>query len=116
MYGVFIGVALTIAAFYWFRSRRPGWVFWQFILWYSLLRSVFEETFRLNSVNVQVFVDNNLGIGLFTYTQIASIPLILLALWQLSKIRKQPEQPWGEGVPVPIPTQPGSLVSSAKVK
>jgi phosphatidylglycerol---prolipoprotein diacylglyceryl transferase len=116
IYGVFIGVALTVAVFYWFRSRRPGWVFWQFILWYSLLRSVFEETFRLNSVNVQVFVDNNLGIGLFTYTQIASIPLILIALWQLSKIRKQPEQPWGEGIPVPVPTQPGNLVSSAKVK
>jgi phosphatidylglycerol---prolipoprotein diacylglyceryl transferase len=116
IYGVFIGVILTVAAFYWLRSRRPGWVFWQFILWYSLLRSVLEETFRLNSVNVKVFVDNNLGIGLFTYTQIASIPLIALAVWQLWRIRQQPERPWGEGVAVPVPTPNSNLVSSAKAK
>jgi phosphatidylglycerol---prolipoprotein diacylglyceryl transferase len=116
IYGVFIGVVLVIAAFYWLRSRRPGWAFWQFILWYSLLRSVIEETFRLNSVNVSVWVDQNLGVGLFTYTQLASIPLILVALWQLSRIRQQPEQPWDEGVPIPVPNSPKTLTSSAKAK
>ena len=116
IYGVFIGVILTVAVFYWLRSRRPGWAFWQFVLWYSVLRSVFEETFRLNGVNVSVLVDNNLGIGLFTYTQLASIPLVLIALWQLNRIKKQPEQPWAEGVPVPTPVSPKNLVSSAKAK
>jgi hypothetical protein len=63
-----------------------------------------------------VWVDQNLGVGLFTYTQLASIPLILVALWQLSRIRQQPEQPWDEGVPIPVPNAPKTLTSSAKAK
>lgn len=31
MYGVFIGVVLLVAIFYWLRSKRPGWVFWNTI-------------------------------------------------------------------------------------
>jgi phosphatidylglycerol:prolipoprotein diacylglycerol transferase len=116
IYGVFIGVALTIACFYWLRSRRPGWAFWQFVLWYSILRAGVEETFRLNPLTVRLFVDNNLGIGLLTFTQIVSIPLIALALWQLARIRRQPEDPWGDAVPVPVGTGPKPLVQSAEVK
>lgn len=116
IYGVFIGVALTIAAFYWLRSKRPGWVFWQFIFWYSLLRSVVEETFRLNPLFLKLWIDDGpkgLGVGLLTLTQIYSIPLCLLALFMLWRIGKQPEQPWGEGVSVPKPTTPNNLISSA---
>ncbi len=118
IYGVFIGVALTIACFYWLRSRRPGWAFWQFVLWYSILRAGIEETFRLNPLTVRLWVDNNLGVGLLTFTQIISIPLIAIAIWQLQRIKKQPEQPWSDGglaaVPVSPPLSP--LVSSAEAK
>lgn len=117
IYGVFIGVALVIMAFYWLRSKRPGWVFWQFIFWYSFLRSVVEETFRLNPLFLKIWIDDGpkgLGVGLLTLTQIYSIPLCLLALYMLWRIRRQPEQPWGTGVGVSAPNNPKNLISSAK--
>ncbi len=99
LYGVIIGIILSVAAFYWLRSRRPGWAFWQFWLWYSLLRAGWEETFRLNPLAVKVYLSEGLdkpGIGLLTETQLISIPLILLAIWLLWRIRRQPEQPWAQ--------------------
>lgn len=49
IYGAVIGLALLVATGFWLRPGRPfGYAFWQFVLWYSLLRSVLEEPFRLN--------------------------------------------------------------------
>ena len=111
MYGVFIGVILTIAVFYWLRSKRPGWVFWNMILWYSILRAGIEETFRLNPLTWKVFEDNNLGIGFFTFTQLFSIPLIIISLLMLERIKKEPEQPWQE-----FTAKPSPITSSAVLK
>jgi phosphatidylglycerol:prolipoprotein diacylglycerol transferase len=49
MYGVLVGLIL-IPILYWAfrRSLVSGFVFWQFVLWYSVLRSVIEEPFRDN--------------------------------------------------------------------
>ena len=58
---------------------NPGYVFWLFVFWYSILRSVLEEPFRDNPLPWQVYLNEQAGIGLFTYTQLASIPLVLLA-------------------------------------
>jgi phosphatidylglycerol---prolipoprotein diacylglyceryl transferase len=99
VYGVIIGIILSVAVFYWLRSKRPGWAFWQFWLWYSLLRAGWEETFRLNPLFPNAYLSEGLdkaGIGLFTETQIISIPLVIAAIWLLSRIRRQPEQPWAE--------------------
>ena len=93
IYGVLIGVILLVACFYWLRSKRPGWAFWQFILWYSLLRAGLEETFRLNPLSARVFLDEGpeaSGIGLFTLTQIASIPIVLVAALMLYLIARRP--------------------------
>lgn len=93
IYGVLIGLALLVASFVWLRSARPGWVFWQFILWYSLLRAGLEETFRLNPLWWRVYLSegpNAPGIGLFTTTQLFSIPIIALALVMLVWIARQP--------------------------
>ena len=60
---------------------NPGYVFWLFVFWYSILRSVLEEPFRDNPLPWQVYLNEQAGIGLFTYTQLASIPLILLAAY-----------------------------------
>ena len=99
VYGIIIGIILSVAVFYWLRSRRPGWAFWQFWLWYSLLRAGWEETFRLNPLPWKVYLSEGLdkpGIGLFTETQLISIPLILLSVYMLWRIRRQPQQPWAE--------------------
>ena len=53
---------------------NPGYVFWLFVFWYSILRSALEEPFRDNPLPWQVYLNEQAGIGLFTYTQLASIP------------------------------------------
>ena len=96
IYGAVIGLILVIASIYWLRSKRPGWATWQFILWYSLLRSVFEETFRLNPLTPKIFLSegaNAAGIGLLTATQLASIPLVILSIYMLVRISRRPLPP-----------------------
>ncbi len=87
IYGALIGVVLFFLALRWLAARKPpGYVFWQFVLWYSLLRSVFEEPFRLNPLWWPVYLNEKLGIGFFTATQLVSIPLILLAGYMLRRM------------------------------
>ncbi|ADV66839.1 prolipoprotein diacylglyceryl transferase [Deinococcus maricopensis] len=92
MYGVIIGIMLSVAAFFWLRSRIPGWTFWQFWLWYSLLRAGWEETFRLNPLPLKSYLSEGLdkpGIGLWTETQLISIPLILVSIYFLITLRRK---------------------------
>lgn len=92
LYGVIIGVILSVAAYFWLRSRIPGWAFWQFWLWYSVLRAGWEETFRLNPLSPKAYLNQGLdapGIGLFTDTHVISIPLILVSIWMLVRLRRQ---------------------------
>lgn len=92
MYGVIIGIILSVASYFWLRSRIPGWAFWQFWLWYSVLRAGWEETFRLNPLTVKSYLNQGLnapGIGLWTDTQIISVPLILVCLYMLWRLRSQ---------------------------
>ncbi len=95
IYGVFIGIALVFILLWAFgRSRAPGFVWWQFVLWYSVLRSVFEETFRDNPLFWNVYLSEGInapGIGLFTLTQLVSIPLILISLYMLLTL--EPDRP-----------------------
>jgi phosphatidylglycerol:prolipoprotein diacylglycerol transferase len=107
IYGVIIGIVLVIAAFYWLRSKRPGWAMWQFVLWYSLLRAGIEETFRLNPLWWKVYLSEGPGtpgIGLFTATQLFSIPLIILAIIMLVRLARSPIPPTN---PVPVPVGSG---------
>ena len=91
LYGVIIGIILAIAAYFWLRSRKPGWAFWQFWLWYSILRAGWEETFRLNPLLPKVYLNQGLdapGIGLLTETHLISIVLVVVSLIQLAKLRR----------------------------
>lgn len=87
IYGVLVGVLLIPIIVWAFRaSKTPGFVFWQFVLWYSVLRSVLEEPFRDNPLFWQVYLSEGVnapGVGLFTLTQLVSVPLILIALYML---------------------------------
>lgn len=95
IYGALVGVLLIPILFWAFnRSRAPGFLFAHFVLWYSLLRSLIEEPFRDNPVFWQVFLSEGLdapGIGLFTLTQLVSIPLVLVALYAL--LVMDPDEP-----------------------
>jgi phosphatidylglycerol:prolipoprotein diacylglycerol transferase len=89
LYGVFIGIALIPIIIWAFRrARASGYVFWQFVLWYSVLRAVVEEPFRDNPVFLAVFLAEGPsapGIGLFTLTQLVSVILVALALVMLRR-------------------------------
>lgn len=115
LYGVFIGIVLAVAAYFWLRSRKVGWVFWQFWLWYSILRAGLEETFRLNPLAIKTYLNQGLdapGIGLWTDTHIISVPLILLSLYMLLKIRRQPDsRPTVLTVPTPLTSARSSTES-----
>lgn len=83
-YGALVGVLLVgIVAWALARQRTPGAVFLHLVLWYSLLRSVLEEPFRDNPLLPQVYLDPVGGVGLLTLTQVASVPLVLIALYLL---------------------------------
>ncbi len=92
LYGAAVGV-LLIPIVWWAlrRSNRAGFAFWQFVLWYSVIRSVIEEPFRDNPLPIRLFVSdgvNGVGFGLLTMTQIASIALAILAIAMLLRIAR----------------------------
>lgn len=90
IYASLIGVVLLIIHNV-VASRRPptGYLTWTFILYYSLLRGAFEETIRDNPLYLWGYVNDEWGIGLFTLTQIISVPIILIAWWQRRNLREQ---------------------------
>jgi phosphatidylglycerol:prolipoprotein diacylglycerol transferase len=90
IYGALVGLILLPLSFYWLR-KKPfyGYAFWQFLLWYSVLRSLLEEPFRLNPLWLPVYRNDELGIGLFTATQVISLPLVLFSLYMLRRLRAQ---------------------------
>ncbi len=87
IYGALVGLILLPLSYYWLRQKPfYGYAFWNFILWYSVLRSVLEEPFRLNPLWLPVYQNDQLGIGLFTATQVVSVPLILLSWYMLRRL------------------------------
>lgn len=93
LYGMLVGVALIfIIGWALSRNRQSGFVFWQMVLWYSVLRSVIEEPFRDNPLFWNVFENTSAGIGIFTLTQLFSIPIIVFALWRISALRGPREE------------------------
>ncbi len=113
LYGVFIGIAVLLITLWALnRNTKPGYAFWQMVLWYSVLRAVFEETFRDNPLMFDVYLADGLdqpGIGLFTVTQVASVLIIAAAVWMLARVRGQA----AAGVAVGAPRTPGPASSAA---
>lgn len=85
LYGSLIGVALLVSYFVMARRRLPpGYLFWSFALYYSLLRGVFEETFRDNPLYAVGYVNDQYGVGFFTLTQLFT-PLFVALAWVMRR-------------------------------
>lgn len=113
IYGALVGVIVLVLAYIWLRQDKPyTYVFWQGILWYSVLRFFIEEPFRLNPLWVPVYENNVIGFGFFTATQIISIPLIIWAIIALSRLKGG--RPPTVAVPAPAPAAPSQSTKPKK--
>jgi phosphatidylglycerol:prolipoprotein diacylglycerol transferase len=80
IYGSMIGVTLLIINAILSRKKPPaGYRFWSFVLYYTLLRGIIEETFRANPLYAVGWV-TSWGGGFFTLTQLLT-PLIAVCAW-----------------------------------
>ena len=90
IYGSLIGVVLLIVHNYLARKPdlKPGYLFWNFVLGYTLLRGLFEETFRDNPLIVWGYVNEAWGAGFFTSVQVFTPFILMLIFYMLAKVRK----------------------------
>ncbi len=89
IYGSFIGLSLLLIHNYLAHrgERRPGNLFWYFVLFYTLLRGFIEETFRDNPLVLWGYVNEALGIGLLTAVHLLTPVLVILALWMIRRTK-----------------------------
>ncbi len=94
IYGVVIGIFVVLITLWAMnRGKGPGYAFWQMVLWYSVLRSVLEETFRDNPLAIKAVLEDGLdkaGIGLFTVTQLASVVIVIVAIFMVRRSANAP--------------------------
>lgn len=90
IYGSLIGVALLMLHNYLARkpNLKPGFLFWNFVLGYTLLRGLFEESFRDNPLVVLGYISEAWGVGFFTAVQIFSPFILALTIYMLAEIRR----------------------------
>lgn len=83
--GSAIGLILLVINARLARRRPPvGYLFWSFVIYYSLLRGLVEESVRDNPLFLPVVDSEVWGIGLFTLTQLVT-PLFLLLGWGMRR-------------------------------
>jgi phosphatidylglycerol:prolipoprotein diacylglycerol transferase len=69
------------------KKAPPGYLWWGYIFYYSLLRGVIEETVRDNPIYLHLFVSEKYGLGAFTLTQLITPVLMLIAWWQMRRVK-----------------------------
>jgi phosphatidylglycerol---prolipoprotein diacylglyceryl transferase len=93
IYGFLVGLICSLFTFWVWRNTYAwrkfpiGSTLMAFIISYSFVRSVIEEPFRAVPLAMKVSDPMEVGYGLFTSTQVASLPLILIAIWILFQLR-----------------------------
>lgn len=92
---VLLGVHNVLAR----RQPPPGYLFWSWALYYSILRGAVEETFRANPLYLVHYVDPRFGFGFTTMTQLATPALVLLSYVMLRRSARAGGN--REGVPAP---------------
>ena len=83
LYGSAIGLALLILHNVLARrhpNAPPGYFFWTFFLWYSVLRGAVEETFRDNPHYLVDVVNRDWGFGFLTMTQLVTPLFVAVSL------------------------------------
>lgn len=90
IYGSLIGVILLLLHNYLARrgSHKPGYLFWIFVLGYTMLRGLIEETFRENPLTAWGYISETWGAGFFTTVHLFTIPILLLCFYMLAVIRR----------------------------
>ena len=97
--GSAIGVVLLLIHNRLARRRRPaGYLFWSFVLYYSLLRGIVEETVRENPLYAWGYINETWGIGFFTLTQLVTPVFVALALWMRRRALEADRLPMGPRV------------------
>ncbi len=92
VYGSLIGVMLLLINRYLARKNPPpGYLFGAFIVYYSVLRGLIEETFREMPLAFIHYVNYQWGFGFTSLTQLFTPPLILLGYlimrWSVARQR-----------------------------
>lgn len=90
VYGSLIGITLLIVHNYLARREnlKPGYLFWSFVLGYTLLRGLIEETFRDNPLVAWGYVSEAWGAGFFTTVHLFTPLIIALSLYMLRLIKR----------------------------
>ena len=90
IYGSLIGIFLLVLHNYLARrgDNKPGYLFWSFVLGYTLLRGLIEETFRDNPLVAWGYISEAWGAGFFTTVQLFTVPIVLLCLYMLAIIKR----------------------------
>ncbi len=91
IYGSLIGISLLLLHNYLAGrgSNKPGYLFWNFVLGYTLLRALIEETFRENPLVAWGYINEAWGAGFFTTVHLFTPAIIVLCLYMLNKIQKR---------------------------
>lgn len=97
--GSAVGLALLLIHNRLAKRRRPaGYLFWSFVMYYSLLRGVVEETVRDNPLYAWGYVNETWGIGFFTLTQLVTPLFVLLGWWMRRRAVSLDRMPMGPKV------------------
>lgn len=89
VYGSLIGLILLLLHNYLARKDqlKPGYLFWNFVLGYTILRGFLEETFREMPLIAWGYINEAWGAGFFTAVQVFTPFILILSFYMLSKIK-----------------------------
>lgn len=91
--GSAIGLILLIIHNHLAKRRPPaGYLFWSFVLYYSLFRGIIEETVRDNPLYAWGYISDTWGIGFFTLTHLIT-PFLVGLGWWMRKRAKELDRP-----------------------
>ncbi len=90
VYGSLIGLILILLHNYLARKPniKPGFLFWNFVLGYTVLRGFFEETFREMPLIVWGYINEAWGAGFFTAVQFFTPAILILTFYMLASIKR----------------------------